>query len=102
MMMSVSEFHMVTIVTERILKDDILELMRSFGARGFTLTDAEGEGSRGVRASDWEGENVKIESIVGAEKAERIMKAVAETYFENYAVIAYSYQVRVFRGDKYT
>lgn len=100
--MSASEFQMVTIVTERILKDEILDLMRSLGARGFTLTDAQGEGSRGVRASDWEGENVKIESIVGSEKAMKIMKAVAETYFENYAVIAFASPVTVFRGEKYT
>jgi nitrogen regulatory protein PII len=101
-LMAGQDFQLVTIVTERILRDEILEMMRSLGARGFTLTDAEGEGSRGVRASDWEGRNVKIESIVSSEKASKIMKAVAETYFENYAVIAYSYPVNVFRGEKYT
>lgn len=99
--MALTERMMVTIVTERILKEEILARLRELGARGFTLTEAIGEGSRGVHASDWEGRNLKIESIVTRETAERIISEIAEAYFENYAVIAYSHPVQVVRQAKF-
>jgi nitrogen regulatory protein P-II 2 len=91
----------VTIVGERVLKDPLLALLRLHGARGFTLTAVEGEGSRGVRASEWEGRNVCIDTIVSAEVADAIMEAVGQRYFDDFAVIVYSVDVDVLRGDKY-
>ena len=91
----------MTVVSERLLKDDIIELMKEEGAKGFSITDSVGEGSRGVHASDWEGRNVKIESIVHDETAKRILKRIAEDYFEDYAVIAYTYPVTVVREQKF-
>jgi len=91
----------VTIVGERVLKDPLIALLRLHGARGFTLTAVEGEGSRGVRASEWEGRNVCIDTIVSAEVADAIMDAVGERYFDDFAVIVYSVDVDVLRGDKY-
>jgi nitrogen regulatory protein P-II 2 len=91
----------VTIVAERVLRDRILKEIRELGARGFTLTDTSGEGSRGVRASEWEGLSVKIETIVGPELAERIVAHVAETYFRHFAVIVYVQPADVVRKDKY-
>jgi nitrogen regulatory protein P-II 2 len=52
----------VTIVTERLLKEQVASLLRRHACTGFTITKAEGEGSRGVRASDGEGPNLKIET----------------------------------------
>ncbi len=92
---------LVTIVAERILKDRLLEDIRTCGARGFTLTDASGEGSRGVRASEWEGRNTKIETVVSAEVADRIVNHVADHFFKHHAVIVYTQEVHVVRGGKY-
>lgn len=99
--MTGTEMMMVCIVTERILKEEILARLRESGARGFTLTEAVGEGSRGVHASDWEGRNLKIEAIVGRETAERIIEEISLAYFENYAVIAYCHPVHVVRPGKF-
>ena len=99
--MSLSELYLVTIITERILKDEILKEIKKLGAKGYTLTDVTGEGSRGIRASDWEGKNAKIESVVSKEVANAIIDYIADSYFEHYAVITYSYPVKVVRGDKY-
>jgi hypothetical protein len=96
-----SDFHCMTVVSERLLKDDIIELMKEEGAKGFSITDSVGEGSRGVHASDWEGRNVKIESVVHDETAKRILKRIADDYFEDYAVIAYTYPVTVVREEKF-
>lgn len=92
---------LVTIVAERILEDRLLRKILDLGAKGYTLTQAAGKGSRGVRASEWEGPDTKIETLVSEEVAERIVDYVADTYFEHYAVIVYVQDAAVIRGDKY-
>jgi nitrogen regulatory protein P-II 2 len=92
----------VTIVAEGLLEDRIIRICHEAGAHGHTVTEARGEGSRGVRASEWEGKNVKIETIVAEETADLILARVAREYFTHYAVIAYVSDVRVVRGEKYT
>ena len=99
--MKLTELYLVTIITERYFRDDILEKLKELGAKGFTLTDTTGEGSRGLRASDFEGKNVKIEVVVSKEVGNNIIDYIADVYFENYSVIAYAYPVSVVRGDKY-
>lgn len=91
----------VTIVAERLLKEQLIELIKSNGATGYTLIACEGEGSRGVHASDWEGRNVQIETIVGAEAADTILDIVCEKYTDHYAVIAYHNDVTVRRKNKF-
>ncbi len=92
---------LVTIVAERVLQERLLRELKALGARGYTLTEVLGEGSRGVRASEWEGHNVKIETIVSPNVADRIIEHIATHYFQYYAVIVYAQPVEVVRGDKY-
>lgn len=91
----------VTVVAEAVLEQQIVRELRELGAGGYTISGVRGEGSRGVRASEWEGENVKVETLVGAATADRILEHVAAAYFEHYAVIAWVTDVQVVRGDKY-
>ena len=91
----------VTIVAEAFLEERLLREVRERGARGFTLTEARGEGSRGVRASEWEGRNLRLETLVTEEVADRILAHVAEVYFPHFAVVAWIEDVEVVRGDKY-
>jgi len=60
-----------------------------------------GEGSRGVRASEWEGKNIQLELLVSSDVADRILDHLAAEYFEHYAVVAYVSVVEVVRGDRY-
>jgi nitrogen regulatory protein P-II 2 len=91
----------VTIVAEALLEDRIARDVRELGARGLTISETRGEGSRGMRPGDWEGRNVRIETIVSATVADAVLAHVAEHYFEYYAVIAWVEDVEVVRGDKY-
>ncbi len=91
----------MTIVAERVLRDRLIALIRAEGATGYTLAAVEGEGSRGVRASEFEGRNIQLETIVSAETAQRIFDRLAERYLEAYAVIAYTTDVEVLRGTKF-
>lgn len=91
----------VTINAERLLRDPLIDLLKKHGATGWTITAVEGEGSRGNRTSDFEGRNSQIDTIVSPEKADAIMSEIAENYFEDWAIIVYSTDVEVMRGEKY-
>lgn len=91
----------LTLIAERVLRDDLLKLLRKHGATGWTITQVEGEGSRGVRATEWEGRNVQIDTLVPGEIADAILDEAAAKYFEDWAVIAYTVEARVLRGGKY-
>jgi nitrogen regulatory protein P-II 2 len=92
---------LVTIVAERVLRSRLIDEVRALGAHGYTLTEVNGEGSRGVRASEWEGSNVKLEMIVADDVAAAIVDHVSTIYFEYHAVIVYTQDIDVVRGDKY-
>ena len=99
--MNTVSLKLVTVIAERILKDRLTQAIRTMGAKGFTLTDVSGEGSRGVRASEWEGHNLKIETVVSTQVANTIVAHISEHYFQHHAVIVYTQDVQVVRGDKY-
>jgi nitrogen regulatory protein P-II 2 len=92
---------LVTIVAEAVLEDRLLRELAAAGARGHTVSTARGRGSRGVRASDWEGGNVRIEVLAADEVSDRVLDLLADRYFPHYAVVAWVERVEVVRGDKY-
>lgn len=92
---------LVTIVAEPVLEERLVEALHRLGASGHTVTSVHGAGSRGMRASDPPGEGVRIEVVVSASVADRILEHVATQYFPHYAVIAFVGDVRVVRGEKY-
>ena len=92
---------LVTIVAENVLEEHITRDLIALGARGFTVVDSRGQGSRGMRASEVPGAGIRIEAVVSAAVADRILEQVAKTWFPRYAVIAYVSTVQVVRGDKY-
>lgn len=92
---------LLTIVGEALFKDELIHLLRRHGATGYTLSRVEGEGSRGIRAEDWEGRNVKIECLLAKETAGLVMEELAKSFFEDHAVVAWSSEVQVLRGEKF-
>lgn len=91
----------ITIITESLLTDNIVTLLKKHNATGYTLAKVEGEGSKGTRASDWEGQNTKIESLVSPEIADAVLEELDKRYFEDYAVVAWLSEVEVLRGEKF-
>jgi len=93
---------LLTIVAESILKDRLIHEIRNSGAKGFTITDVSGEGSRQRRVSELLGDNVKIEIIAKLETADKILEVLQRDYFSRYAVIAYMSEIQIVREDKYS
>ncbi|RMD72859.1 MAG: transcriptional regulator [Chloroflexi bacterium] len=99
--MELTTVKLVTIITEAVLEERILRELRQLGARGYTVGEVRGEGTRGVHASEWEGKSLRIETLVVPEVAEQILQHLANAYFPHFAVIAYMTDVQVVRGDKF-
>jgi nitrogen regulatory protein P-II 2 len=98
--MQLHPLKLVTIVTEPVLKDQILEKVTALGATGYTYGDVTGSGSRGIRIGIG-GENVKIEIVCPNNVAEAILTFISHHSFENYACIAWVADVSVVRGSHY-
>jgi nitrogen regulatory protein P-II 2 len=92
---------LVTIIAEPVLEERITRDLERLGARGFSVTEGHGRGSRAIRASDFGGANLRIESVVSERVATAILEHLARDYFPRYAVIAWITDVKVVRGEKY-
>jgi nitrogen regulatory protein P-II 2 len=92
---------LLTIICEALLKEKILDLVRSKGASGFSVANVIGEGSRGNHSAEWEGPSARIETIVQLETADTILEELSAGYFENYSVIAWKAEVEVLRVGKF-
>ena len=94
-------FKKITIVAERVLHDQLIDLLKRHHITGWTAQNVTGEGSRGIRASEWEGSNVQIYTLVTEAIADAIMEHIAKHYFQNWSLVVYSQDVEVLRPDKY-
>jgi nitrogen regulatory protein P-II 2 len=99
--MSRTHLRLITIIGEAVLERRLLADLPRLGATGWSLGRVDGNGSRGVRSTQWEGPNLRLETVVSHEVAERILDHLVEHYFDHFAVIAYAADVDVVRGEKY-
>ncbi len=99
--MQTTPIKLVTIIAEGVLEERIITDIKRLGARGYTLSDVRGHGTRGISASFWDGAQIKIETLVPPQVADHILEHLAKTYFTDYAVVAYVENVDVVRGEKY-
>jgi nitrogen regulatory protein P-II 2 len=99
--MTAAELTLVTIVAEKVLEAKLERLVKDAGATGYTVTEARGEGSRHQGSHTFEGQNVRIETVVADDVAALILDQIAEHYFAHYGVIAYTTKINVVRGEKY-
>ncbi|MFN6104016.1 MAG: P-II family nitrogen regulator [Planctomycetaceae bacterium] len=99
--MDTTPLTLLTIVCEAILKERLLGELTKAGAKGHTLTECEGSGSRHRRVSETLGANIKLETIVSPGVADQLLNTLTHDYFPRFAIIAYLSPVSVVRGDKY-
>ncbi len=98
---------MISIVTEKIIQDQITKLVEEAGATGYTVLAGGGKGSHGVRSSDGASvvsafSNVKIEVLTSDRAmAEAIADDIAAKFFDNFAGIIYLHEVEVLRPHKF-
>lgn len=101
--MSTTDRKLVTIITEAVLENELCDFLATLGASGYTVTNARGSGSRGVRSAGWSASsNVRIEVVCSAQLAAEIEKQVSERYYADYAMILFESDIHVLRPDKFS
>lgn len=92
----------LTVVAESVLEERLLAVIDECGAKGWTVSMAQGHGPSHHGVSGIEGGNVRVETLVSDEVAHRIWQALERDFFPNYAVSAWAYDVRVARMARYS
>jgi hypothetical protein len=93
---------LLTVVTEAAIEKDLCADIERIGAHGYTVTDARGKGSRGVREASWEPSgNIRVEVVCTEETAHAIADHLRARYYANYAMILYLSDVEVLRPGKF-
>jgi len=100
--MSDNSRQLLTIITEARLESLLLKDIDRLGAKGYTVTDARGKGSRGVRGGDWQpSQNIRLEIICTEPVAAVISGHMQERYYDNYAMVLFQSEVFVLRPEKF-
>ncbi len=93
---------LITIVTESVLEAGLCQRIKDLGASGYTVTNARGSGSRGVRTAGWaSNSNIRIEVICSDSTAQRIIDCMHEHYYADYAMVLFESDVKVIRPNKF-
>lgn len=85
---------LITIIGESVLKESIIQMLKSFDISGYTLNQVQGEGSHGKRMGDISGynTNIEIKTIVPKEVSDEIFTILKE-HKGRHAFIAFRQQV---------
>lgn len=85
---------LLTIIGETVLKDSIIQLLKSNSVSGYTINQVQGEGGHGRRLGDMAGynTNIEIKTIVSPEVSDAILLALKE-HQGKHALIAFRQNV---------
>ena len=93
---------LLTVICEAALEKKLLADLEALGAPGWTLSEARGRGSRGVRSAGWDTDgNIRLEVICARDLAERLAEYLQDHYYTNYAMVCYLAEVEVLRPEKF-
>lgn len=92
---------LVVIVGEAVLRERLVAELKALGVSGCTVAEVSGWGNDGVRASEWEGPSVRLETVVTPEVAEALLGVLTQRYFPAWSVVAWVSDVAVVRAEKY-
>jgi hypothetical protein len=93
---------LLTVFSEASLEPLLIRDMDRMAIRGYTISDARGKGSRGVRDASWdESRNIRLEVICARSQAESLLAHLQERFYANYAMVAYLSEVEVLRPEKF-
>ena len=94
---------LLTVIGEAALERKLVDEARRLGIGGYTITEVRGGGTHGVRAGEWEGErSIEFKVLCEEAVAQRLAASIMETYSQHYALVLYTSDVGVLRGEKFT
>ena len=89
--MTAQPMTLLTIVTEAVLEDTLIDEITTLGAKGYTIVEARGRGTHGTRAGRWtQGGNIRIEVVGNAVLCGRIIERLQFAYERDYGLLMYT------------
>lgn len=87
---------LITIIGETVLQERIVNLIKTLGATGYTITPAQGVGRHGSRLGDIAGynTNIEIKVIVSSRLADAVLLGLIE-FQKKHALIAFRQDIEV-------
>lgn len=93
---------LLTVITEAVIEQSLLRDLEKHGVRGYTVSDARGRGSRGIRDAAWdEVANIRIEVICQRAQAELLLAHIRDQYYTDYAMVAFMVEIDILRAEKF-
>jgi hypothetical protein len=100
--MSTNNRKLLTVITEAALESLLIKDIERLGVKGYTITDARGKGSRGVRNAAWDANgNIRIEVISDASTVDTLADFLRDNYYDNYAMVLFKTDIEVIRPEKF-
>lgn len=94
--MSAQPMQLLTILTEAVLEDILIEEIMALGAKGYTISDARGRGKHGLRSGNWSASsNIRIEVVGDAALCARIVERLKARYERDYGLLMFTTQVEL-------
>jgi hypothetical protein len=85
---------LLTVVCESMLEPDLAEEIVALGAVGYTITDARGLGTHGMRSGNWAKEgNIRLEILCDETVGQRIIEHLKKSYDRDYGLLIFSSDV---------
>lgn len=92
---------LLVIVAEAVLRDRLVEELKTLGVPGCTLTTAMSWAGHGLGEIEYEGPSVRLELVATPEVVDAILLALTQRYFPEWSVMAWVSDVSVVRPEKY-
>jgi len=87
---------LLTILSEALLEDTLIDEITALGAKGYTISEARGRGTHGVRTGKWTaGGNIRIEVIGDAALCTRIVERLKSAYDKDYGLLMFTCPVEI-------
>ncbi|MBK6604313.1 MAG: hypothetical protein KBF99_06680 [Leptospiraceae bacterium] len=99
--MNLHTIQLITIISVDVLEARLIGDIKALGVKGYTVSEAHGEGLSLRRDDNWEGRNIRIEILASLELTEKIFSLLQKEYFPKYKMIAFSHEVNVLRKEKF-
>lgn len=92
---------LLTVLCETALEGAIMNLLRSCGASGFSVSRAEGDPEAPLTLVVG-GTHVRIETLVTEATSEKILDAIEQQYMVHRSLIVWKQKVEVLRPSRFT
>ena len=94
--MSTQSMLLLTILTEAVLEDILIDHIMALGAKGYTISEARGRGTHGVRTGKWTaGGNIRIEVIGDTALCSSIVQCLQAKYERDYGLLMFTCPVEI-------